>query len=130
MSKGHCEDCLCTICLLDHRARQARQGRSSSLILTLWLPPIYTLILGLVLPRMRGIIFSTYLIIMTLLGQGLGPYVVGIVSDRNGGDLASAIITINWVAPVIVLLLVIVLLRYRSDEDSVLDRARKGGEEV
>ena len=101
-----------------------------SLILTLWLPPIYTLILGLVLPRMRGIIFSTYLIIMTLLGQGLGPYVVGIVSDRNGGDLASAIITINWVAPVIVLLLVIVLLRYRSDEDSVLDRARKGGEEV
>ncbi len=101
-----------------------------SLILTLWLPPIYTLILGLVLPRMRGIIFSTYLIIMTLLGQGLGPYVVGIVSDRNGGDLASAIVTINWVAPVIVLLLVIVLLRYRGDEDSVLGRARRGGEEV
>ncbi len=101
-----------------------------SLILTLWLPPIYTLILGLVLPRMRGIIFSTYLIIMTLLGQGLGPYVVGIVSDRNGGDLASAIISINWVAPVIVLLLVIVLLRYRGDEDGVLGRARKGGEEV
>ncbi len=101
-----------------------------SLILTLWLPPIYTLILGLVLPRMRGIIFSTYLIIMTLLGQGLGPYVVGIVSDRNGGDLASAIITINWVAPVIVALLATVLLRYRGDEDSVLDRARSGGEEV
>ena len=101
-----------------------------SLVLTLWLPPVYTLILGLVLPRMRGIIFSTYLIIMTLLGQGLGPYVVGIVSDRNGGDLARAIISINWVAPVIVLLLVIVLLRYRKDEDSVLHRARRGGEEV
>ncbi len=101
-----------------------------SLILTLWLPPIYALILGLVLPRMRGIIFSTYMIIMTLLGQGLGPYVVGIVSDRNGGDLGDAIISINAVCPVIAVLLVIVLLRYRHDETTVLDRARKGGEDV
>jgi MFS family permease len=101
-----------------------------SLILTMWLPPVYTLILGLVLPRMRGIVFSTYLIIMTLLGQGLGPYVVGIVSDRNGGDLARAIMSINLVAPVIVLLLVIVMRRYRTDEASVLDRARRGGEEI
>ncbi|QZH76503.1 MAG: MFS transporter [Erythrobacter sp.] len=101
-----------------------------SLILTLWLPPTYTLILGLVLPRMRGIMFSTYLIIMTLLGQGLGPYVVGIVSDRNGGDLARAIMAINWVAPVIALLLVVVMLRYKKDEASVIDRARRGGEEL
>ncbi|MGB3796903.1 MAG: MFS transporter [Alteraurantiacibacter sp.] len=101
-----------------------------SIILTLWLPPLYTLILGLVLPRMRGIIFSTYLVIMTLLGQGLGPYVVGIVSDRNGGDLASAIITINWVAPIIVVLLIAVFVRYRKDEESVIDRARRGGEEI
>ena len=70
-----------------------------SLILTLWLPPTYTLILGLVLPRMRGMMFSTYLIIMTLLGQGLGPYAVGIVSDRNGGDLGQAMIAVNWVVP-------------------------------
>ncbi len=101
-----------------------------SLILTLWLPPAYTLILGLVLPRMRGIIFSTYLIIMTLLGQGIGPYIVGIVSDRNGGDLARAIVAINWVAPVIVLLLLIVMKRYHKDEASVIERARRGGEEL
>lgn len=101
-----------------------------SLILTLWLPPIYTLILGLVLPRMRGIVFSTYLIIMTMLGQGMGPYLVGIVSDRNGGDLGQAIISVNVVAPVIVVLLIVVLIRYKKDEATVLDRARAGGEPV
>ncbi len=101
-----------------------------SLILTLWLPPTYTLILGLVLPRMRGIIFSTYLIIMTLLGQGLGPYAVGIVSDRNGGDLGLAIMSVNAVSPVIAIILIIVLFRYRKDEASVLERARAGGEPI
>ena len=101
-----------------------------SLILTLWLPPTYALILGLVLPRMRGIVFSTYLIIMTLIGQGFGPYLVGIVSDRNGGDLGQAIMSVNVVSPVIGLILVIVLWRYKRDEASVLDRARAGGENV
>ena len=101
-----------------------------SLVLTLWLPPIYTLILGLVLPRMRGIVFSTYLVVMTLLGQGLGPYAVGMVSDRNGGDLGEAVIAVNAVCPVIVLLLVIVAIRYRRDEATVLERARRGGEDV
>ncbi len=101
-----------------------------SLILTLWLPPAYALMLGLVLPRMRGITFSTYMIIQTLLGLGLGPYFVGIISDRNGGDLAQAIISINIVCPAIILLMVIVLVRYRRDEASMLERARAGGEAV
>jgi MFS transporter, Spinster family, sphingosine-1-phosphate transporter len=101
-----------------------------SLTLTLWLPPTYALILGLVLPRMRGIVFSTYLIIMTILGQGLGPYMVGIVSDRNDGDLGLAIMSVNVVSPVIAVILVIVLLRYRRDEASVLERARAGGEVI
>lgn len=101
-----------------------------SLILTLWLPPAYALMLGLVLPRMRGITFSTYMIIQTLLGLGVGPYLVGMVADQNGGDLAEAIISVNVVGPFIALLLVVVLLRYRRDEASILERARAGGEEV
>ncbi|MCB2066849.1 MAG: MFS transporter [Erythrobacter sp.] len=101
-----------------------------SLILTLWLPPTYALLLGLALPRMRGIVFSAYLVIMTLLGQGLGPYVVGMLSDQNGGDLAAALITLNWVCPFIVGLLVVVLGRYARDEASMLDRARAGGEDI
>jgi len=101
-----------------------------SLILTLWLPPAYALMLGLVLPRMRGITFSTYMIIQTLLGLGLGPYFVGIISDQNGGDLAQAIISVNLVCPFIVVLLLIVIARFRKDEDSILDRARAGGENI
>lgn len=101
-----------------------------SLILTLWLPPAYALMLGLVLPRMRGITFSTYMIIQTLLGLGLGPYFVGIVSDQNGGDLAQAIISVNIVCPFIIVLLAIVLWRFRKDEASILERARAGGENI
>ncbi len=101
-----------------------------SLILTLWLPPIYSLVYDLVLPRMRGITSSTYVIVSTLLGLGMGPYLVGIVSDQNGGDLAGAIISINWNAPVIVLLLFVVLLRIRSDEASMIGRARAAGEPI
>ncbi|MXO59032.1 MFS transporter [Altererythrobacter salegens] len=101
-----------------------------SLILTLWLPPIYSLYYDLVLPRMRGITSSTYIIISTLLGLGMGPYFVGIVSDRNGGDLGQAIISINVVGPFIAVILIYVLTRIQRDEDSVLPRARAAGEPV
>ncbi|MBO9602061.1 MAG: MFS transporter [Novosphingobium sp.] len=101
-----------------------------SLILTLWLPPIYSLMYDLVLPRMRGITSSTYIIISTLLGLGMGPYFVGIVADRTKGDFGTAIMSINWVAPVIVVLLAIVFFRIVKDENSMMDRARSGGEAV
>src|SRR5688500_13525873 len=39
-----------------------------SIILTLWLPPLYSLIYDLVLPRMRGITSSLFIIITTMLG--------------------------------------------------------------
>jgi MFS transporter, Spinster family, sphingosine-1-phosphate transporter len=101
-----------------------------SIILTLWLPPIYSLYYDLVLPRMRGMASSTYIIVSTLLGLGMGPYFVGIVSDRNGGDLGAAIISINVVAPVIVVILLYVLFRIQRDEDSLRERARAAGEPV
>jgi MFS family permease len=101
-----------------------------SLILTLWLPPLYSLLYDLVLPRMRGVTSSIFIIITTLLGLGMGPYFVGIVSDRNGGDLAQAIISINVVWLPIVVCLFIVLWRINRDETTVLDRARAGGESV
>jgi MFS family permease len=101
-----------------------------SLILTLWLPPLYSLLYDLVLPRMRGVTSSIFIIITTLLGLGMGPYFVGIVSDRNGGNLAEAIISINVVWPVILICLFAVLWRVNRDESTVLDRARAGGELV
>ena len=72
------------------------------MILTLWLPPLYSLLYDIVLPRMRGLTSSLFIIITTLLGLGMGPYFVGIVSDKNGGDLGQAIISVNVVVPVIV----------------------------
>jgi MFS family permease len=101
-----------------------------SIILTLWLPPVYSLLYDLVLPRMRGMTSSIYIIVSTLLGLGMGPYFVGIVSDKNGGDLAGAITSLNVVGPVIVVILLFVLTRINRDEATVLDRARAGGEPV
>lgn len=101
-----------------------------SIILTLWLPPLYSLLYDLVLPRMRGMTSSIFIIITTMLGLGMGPYFVGIVSDRNGGDLGQAIISINVVVPAILVCLFIVLLRVNRDEATMLDRARAGGDPV
>lgn len=100
-----------------------------SIILTLWLPPLYSLLYDTVLPRMRGMTSSLFIIITTLLGLGMGPYFVGIVSDKTG-DLGQAIISINVVGPAIVVILFIVLFRINRDEKQVLQRARDGGEPV
>jgi MFS family permease len=100
------------------------------LILTGWLPPLYAVLLEQVLPRMRGIAFSTYIIAYTIFGLGIGPFVVGMLSDANGGNLARAILDINWVAPVIVVLLLILARRANRDESLVLARARGAGEIV
>ena len=99
-----------------------------SLILTAWYPPLYAIMFEQVLPRMRGITASLYLIIYTLFGIGIGPFVVGMIADANGGNLASAILAINWVAPAIVVLLIALALRVKRDESSLIERARRGGE--
>jgi len=101
-----------------------------SLVLTAWLPPLYAVLYEQVLPRMRGITSSTYLIIQTIFGLGIGPFVVGMVSDANGGNLAAAILSVNWVAPVIVLMLIVLAWRVKRDEDSVIQRARDAGEPI
>jgi len=99
-----------------------------SLVLTAWYPPLYALMLEQVLPRMRGITTSLYIIVYTLFGIGIGPFVVGMISDANGGDLAAAILAVNWVAPAIVVMLVALALRVRGDEEQLIERARLGGE--
>src|SRR2546421_8389843 len=77
---------------------------------------------------MRGITSSLYIIVTTLFGIGIGPFVVGMISDANGGNLAAAILAINWVAPAIVVMLVALALRVRGDEEQLIARARRGGE--
>ncbi len=101
-----------------------------SVILTGWLPPLYTIMFEQVLPRMRGITSSIYVIVSTIFGLGMGPYLVGMISDAKGGDLGAAILEINWVAPAIVLMLLVLARRAQRDEESILPRARNAGEPV
>ena len=79
---------------------------------------------------MRGLMTSLYLILTTILGLGIGPYLVGLIADAKGGQLAPAMLAINWVAPVIVVLLVLLALRVRRDEDGLMQRARDAGEPI
>jgi MFS transporter, Spinster family, sphingosine-1-phosphate transporter len=100
-----------------------------SIIVTLWLPPIYASIMDLVLPRMRGTMMSYYTMITTILGLGLGPYAVGLISDITG-DLGGAIVTMYWVNIPIVLLTLYAIVRLPRDEAAVLERARAAGEPI
>jgi len=99
-----------------------------SLVLTAWYPPLYAIMFEQVLPRMRGMTSSLYIIVTTLFGIGIGPFVVGMISDAKGGNLGAAILSINWVAPPIVVMLIALVLRVRRDEEGLLERARRGGE--
>ena len=101
-----------------------------ALILTMWMPPIYAAYLDLVLPRMRGTVMSFYILLTTITGLGLGPYTVGLISDVNGGNLGSAILYTNLVAPLIVVLIVLLIRCLKKDESLILSRARAAGEPV
>jgi MFS transporter, Spinster family, sphingosine-1-phosphate transporter len=93
-----------------------------SLVLTGWLPPLYAIMYDQVLPRMRGITTSIYLLASTIIGLGIGPYVVGMLSDASG-NLRFAMLCINAVAIPIVLLLLVVAKRAQRDEMALLVRA-------
>lgn len=101
-----------------------------SLLVTMWIPPIYASFLDLVLPRMRGAVMSFYILTMTITGLGMGPYIVGLVSDSNGGDLGSAILSVYRLAPALVLLVLLVIVRLPKDEATLLERARAAQEKI
>lgn len=94
-----------------------------SLVLTGWMPPLYAIIYDQVLPRMRGMTGSLYLMLATIGGMGIGPYVVGLISDATG-DLRTAMLSINIVAVPIAVLILAISRRAHRDEAALLDRAR------
>ncbi len=100
-----------------------------SLVLTMWMPPVYASMMDLVLPRMRGTMMAYYTLITTILGLGTGPYLVGLISDVTG-DLGFAIMCTFFGSPVIVLLTLYAAIRLPKDEAAVVERARAAGEPV
>ncbi len=101
-----------------------------TLILSMWMAPVTASLLDSVLPRMRGMLMSLYTLATTIIGLGLGPYLVGLISDANGGNIGEAITSIFWVYPVIILLALLLILRLAKDEALVVERARVAGEPV
>ncbi len=101
-----------------------------SLVLTMWLPPVYAALMDLVLPRMRGMVMSYYILMMTITGMGLGPYAVGMLSDINGSRLGQAILDLYWIGPAIAVLVAVLIWRMPKDEATLIDRARASGEPV
>jgi MFS transporter, Spinster family, sphingosine-1-phosphate transporter len=93
-----------------------------SLVLTGWMPPLYAILYDQVLPRMRGITTSAYLLTMTIIGLGIGPYLVGLISDATG-DLRMAMLCVNAAAIPIVVLMLLIAKRAQRDEAGLLDRA-------
>lgn len=93
-----------------------------SLVLTGWMPPLYAILYDQVLPRLRGITASLYLLAMTILGMGIGPYMVGLISDATG-NLRTGMLSVNVVAVPIVLLMLAIARRAARDEASLPARA-------
>ena len=97
--------------------------------LTLWLGPIAATLQDQVLPRMRGMATAVQFLGTNLIGLGLGPYIVGLVSDVTG-DLRLAMMSALIPIPVVLILFAIAARRLPAAEAGLIDRARAAGEPV
>jgi MFS family permease len=94
---------------------------------TLWLGPGASTVQDLVLPRMRSLASAAFLLVVTLLGLALGPYLVGRLSLALG-DLRPAM-ALSLVSNVAALVLFVLAARtLERDEDTRLARAAEAGE--
>ena len=97
--------------------------------LTMWLGPVAATCQDQVLPRMRGTATALQFLATNLIGLGLGPYLVGLISDV-AGDLRTAMLGILLLTPVVLALLQFAARRLPATEASLAARARAAGEPV
>ncbi len=95
----------------------------------MWLGPCAASIQDLVLPRMRGTATAVFFLGTTILGLGLGPYLVGLTSDVSG-DLRMSLMGTLIVMPIILLATVIALKKVPGLAAQLVERARALGEPV
>ena len=100
-----------------------------SLVTTMWLPGVMTTCQDLVLPRMRGAAAAAFNLSVTMVGLGLGPFLVGLISDRTG-SLATGVLSIYWLSPLVWVCMAVALIGLPKAEATRLDRARAAGEAV
>lgn len=99
----------------------------ASVSMTLWVGCLHATAQDLVLPRMRGIAFALKALSTSVIGLGLGPYVVGLMSDVTG-DLRGAIMMSLLSVPCAILCLLYVARTLKREEDTVIERASLAGE--
>lgn len=85
---------------------------------------------ALVLPRMRGMATAIFFLSTTLVGLGIGPFLAGYVSARNGDDLGFGMLVTLIAAPVGLALLLAALRLVPAANATVLQRARAAGEDL
>lgn len=99
----------------------------ASIAITLWVGCLHATAQDLVLPRMRGIAFALKALSTSVIGLGLGPYVVGLMSDVTG-DLRGAIMVSLLSVPCAIICLLYVAKTLKREEDTVIERAIAAGE--
>lgn len=101
----------------------------SLLLLTVWSPIMIATAQDLVIPRLRGAGFAVQTLASSLVGLGLGPYMVGVISDITG-DLRIAILSLFVAMPPLLLLLWRLIHVLPEGEATVESRAAAAGEAV
>jgi MFS family permease len=76
----------------------------------------------LVLPRMRGTATASFFLATTLVGLGLGPYMVGAISEASG-SLRVGVLSLIGVAPISLALLVYAYRALPKAEATIAERA-------
>jgi MFS family permease len=93
-----------------------------NVFMTAWLPPAYAVMHGTVPNRMRGLMTALMLMGQSLVGAGLGPFLVGYVSDELAPSWGSRSIQPAMALGVIAFVAAAILCFSTA---KILDRANK-----
>ena len=81
----------------------------------MWFGPVLATSQDLVVPRLHGIAFANITLGTILIGLGLGPYMVGLISDVTG-DLRTALLSVILVFPVALIAVAMTMRHLRKGE--------------
>ena len=95
----------------------------------MWLPGVAATGQDLVMPRMRGAAAATYNLATSMFGLGLGPFLVGLISDKTG-SISKGILTVYWLSPLVWIAMFILVKGLPKAEATRLERARAAGEPI
>jgi MFS family permease len=95
---------------------------AATVCLTMWLGPVFATGQDHVVPRLRGTATAVQFLGVNLIGLGLGPYMVGLVSDATG-DLRVAILSALSPVPLVVGLFLFAARRLPAAERRVAAHA-------